>query len=234
MEVINEGYQTKYADNENFFKESKIQKGFLAKVFIVYLLSFIPPIATILYITTSGTQFEFLKTNTLLIPTAPLVFIISSFSLAFSKRVARVFPINVFVFLLFLATFSLLSALCSQATKPEVVLSALCSFAAIALGLTIYTVASPKNFGLKRAFTLCLVLVFIPTTFFFIHSREDRWNEVLIAALALMSGTVIMSAAQGLAANSKFYLLTNDIIMGAMKVFLVLPMLPDLDEEESV
>ena len=214
-------------ESQNFLNSSKSQKNLITYSYLLYTITFIPSLFSILLVKYNKDFKKFIKDEDYLLIACFAIILVIGLSLAFSKILSRKYPFNYLIYFFYCFCLSFLFAgIAEEFSKKK---SLFFIIFMIAQGFTcfLYSLIS-KNFLFKH----CIIFVFSILLFvdLFLCVIYDDY-VVFIVSMSFMVffiSSFIIFAMECLAQNKNFLLLPDDYIMACMKMSMVLPMLAEI------
>ena len=214
-----------YSQNPLYSKTDRI--SLLKGSFGLYMMSFFP--ALISSIITLNSR-ELRRT----IPKYPKLVIFFSVcagflavGLSFSKRMSRKRPFNVLLFIMYMFSVAVLAA-GVEVSFGKISIIALIYLVTNSLAMLVYILTVEDTFLIKHSVFYVLGFLLIPLITLSIVYRKLIVYVISFYITTFFISLIILYASQAMVRNSSFEMLPDDYIMGAMRLVVILPLIPDL------
>lgn len=217
--------------SQNFFYSKKTRKKFINGSLTLYLISYIPAL-TLTFLVYKNTSFKkYIKEQNTFIIICSILTISLSFGLSYSKILARKFPLNYFLYFLYIFCFAFVIAGIAEEYSKIKMLAFICIFFSQAFGMFIYGRVGSERFLMK--FGLFYSTAFVLISFLgLVFAFGASFREIgAFSVLGILVSGFILYAMESVVKNKGFLMLPDDYIMGCMKMCALLPLLENISEE---
>lgn len=220
--------QTLYPQSQNIFAREKVARTFLGRTFLLYSFAFLPAFA--LVVAKKKSDFDLPYNLSIFVWIFLFLSLAFSLPLAFSRRVARVFPLNYLLYSFFVLCFSGLAASIQTLYKTnDILLVSAGSLLTFGVSQLICVLSLQSPYSKLKGLVFSLSFSALPLLAFIFLFGVSAIIVVLVVVVAQIVGLLVIYCAKEMVMNRSFSMIPQDIIMAAMKLVLVVPAIPELD-----
>ena len=220
--------QTLYPQSQNIFAREKVARTFLGRTFLLYSFVFLPAFA--LVVAKKKSDFDLPYNLSIFVWIFLFLSLAFSLPLAFSRRVARVFPLNYLLYSFCVLCFSDLATSIQTLYKTnDILLVSTGSLLTFGVSQLICVLSLQSPYSKLKGFVFSLSFSPLPLLAFVFLFGVSLIIAGLVIVIVQIVGFLVIHCAKEMVINRSFSMIPQDIIMAAMKLFLVIPAIPELD-----